>query len=315
MVVEDLSSFYYGAINFKEKEGYTIGYHYPDELISYFKVVSDFWYDRCLLQSSCILSFVTDAEKMSFEYKFFNVCSFDTIDVYVDDKPLFIKEVSTLEREGKLSFNLPFGEKKLDVYLPIDAQIGIKNLELNGEVKIRERGEKVLFFGDSITQGYGTNRTGKTYVNQLIRRFNLNALNLGIGGYIYDENNIFYSSTFTPEKIIVSMGTNHYKEADFADRVEGFYKKLNKVYPLVPVLCISPIWRGDEGTDYEKFAFSHKIIAEICSRFTNVFYVDGMTLVENDYSNYSDGLHPNPQGATQYADNLAKVISDIKFLK
>ena len=50
---------------------------------------------------------------------------------------------------------------------------------------------------------------------------------------------------YQPDKIIVALGTNQYGSPTM-DAVEEYYETLMSIYGNeIPVLCISPLWRGD----------------------------------------------------------------------
>lgn len=74
------------------------------------------------------------------------------------------------------------------------------------------KNEKVLWLGDSITQGYGPLRSSCTYVSVANRILNYDIINQGIGGYIYDKNSLMKMEGYEPDKIIVALGTNQYKD-------------------------------------------------------------------------------------------------------
>ena len=120
---------------------------------------------------------------------------------------------------------------------------------------------------------------------------------------------------FKPNKIIVSFGTNHYREPDFEQRVVAFYDKIKAVYGDIPVLSVTPIWRGDieNGHSPEKLKEAGEKIKAIVSKRKNHYCVDGFTLVPNVSEMYLDNLHPNALGAEQYGNNLAKIIKQLKF--
>ena len=72
------------------------------------------------------------------------------------------------------------------------------------------KNEKVLWLGDSITQGFGPLRSAQTYVSVANRLLNYDIVNQGIGGYIYDKKSLMKMDGYTPDKIIVALGTNQF---------------------------------------------------------------------------------------------------------
>ena len=278
-------------------------------------VKEEFLYLRTFPSCSVTLEFKTNAKSFSFDYQFIQILSQDSIDVWVDGFLHSTFAMKNLSKKGKIQVELADGEKTVCVYFPIDSEIQIKNLIILGNYRSVKKGQKVLWIGDSITQGYGTNLTSFTYVNVANRILNYEVLNQGIGGYIYDANMIQPIDNFKPEKIIVSFGTNHYKEKDFEQRAVAFYDKIKEVYGDIPVFSVTPIWRGDfdNGHDPKALHKAGEKIMEIVSTRKNHFVADGFTLVPCVSEMFLDNLHPNALGAEQYGLNLAKVIKKSKF--
>jgi lysophospholipase L1-like esterase len=310
---EQLKKIYYGAYSICETEdGYLQSFQYTQQQMQYFKESLEFWYDRCKASSAKTLEFSTRATQFSLEYKIIWVGSEDTIELAVDGLTTKIYYVKDLQKEGKISFEMPAGEKKVMVYLPVDATILIRNCEINADVIPVEKKEKVLWMGDSITQGYGPLRSAHTYVSVANRLLNYDMINQGIGGYIYDKNVLVNMDGYSPDKIIISMGTNQYGTETMKD-IEEYYERLSEVYGDRPVLCITPIWRGDspDGVDVlEKFCQKTK---DICTKYSNITVVEGFKLVPHLSEYFLDNLHPNALGSEIYGRNLVLAIQEAGF--
>ena len=120
----------HGVIIYKEKaNGYISFYRFSLEQIEYFKF-SDFFYDRVQFQASITIQFKTDASKISFNYNIPCVGSKDSLDVYVNDEAYQFININDINNKGKLEINLPKGNKKVCIYLPIDVDFEIKNFTL-----------------------------------------------------------------------------------------------------------------------------------------------------------------------------------------
>ena len=171
----------------------------------------------------------------------------------------------------------------------------------------------MLWLGDSITQGFGPLRSGQTYVSVANRLLNYDIINQGIGGYIYDKNSLMKMEGYQPDKIIVALGTNQYGD-ETMERVEEYYETLTGIYGNeIPILCISPVWRGDQPEGYEKFVDFCENIKKIAGSYKNVTVVDGFTLVPHLKEYYLDNLHPNCLGTENYGRNLVEVIRKLGF--
>lgn len=262
-----------------------------------------------IVSSSVTVEFFTDADELSFECRFPEISAEpDTVDVYVDDMPVAVFCAHELPKDGSVvSVRLPEGEKHVVIYMPSDAVAEIRNLRVSGAVERAARGDKVLFIGDSITQGYGPYMTGAMYVNCLTRMLGYETLNQGVGGYWYDEKSVMPLDGFVPDKIIVAMGTNQHNSDDREERIRAFYAALAEVYPKTPKLAVTPLWRNDDGCNLSNLKETSRIIVGECARY-GIPVADGFALVPNEERFFKDSLHPNATGALVYALRLKAEI-------
>lgn len=310
---EQLKNIYYGALSICETEdGYLQSFQYTQQQMQYFKENSEFWYDRCKASSAKTLEFNTSATRFSLDYKIIWVGSEDSIELSVDGLITKIYYIKDLQKEGKISFEMPAGDKKVVVYLPADATILIGNFEIDAEVFPVEKNEKVLWMGDSITQGFGPLRSAHTYVSVANRLLNYDIINQGIGAYVYDKNVLLNMEGYSPDKIIISMGTNQYGTESMKD-IKEYYERLSEVYGDRPVLCITPIWRGDSPDGVEVLAKFCQRTKYICSKYSNITVVEGFRLVPHLSEYFLDNLHPNALGCEIYGRNLVLAIQEVGF--
>ncbi len=310
---EQLKTIYYGAYRFSETEdGYLQSFQYTEEQTKYFEKASDFWFPRCTASSVKTLEFITTARKVSFEYKVVWIGSKDSLELAIDGLLTQIWYVDNMGDEGTITFELPEGEKSVTVYLPSDATIWLRNFEIDGEFRPASKGEKVLWMGDSITQGFGPLRSAHTYVSAAKRLLNYDVLNQGIGGYVYDKNVLMEMEGYHPDKIIVSLGTNQFGTESMKD-IEEYYQRLMEIYKDTPVLCITPIWRGDVPDGEPTLIKFCQGVKEIAEKYPNVTVVDGFKLVPHLPEYYLDKLHPNCLGGEIYGRNLVLAIQEAGF--
>ena len=333
MTNDQLKKYYFGAYSFEETEdGYLQAFQYTKAQMDYFKDAFDFWYDRCMASTSKTIEMNTEATKLSFEFKIIWMGSPDSFELEVDGQITkiayvmdFMKEGMpepdfskgfpgwNLPKEGRIEWELPEGKKHVVIYLPADATVLVRNLEINAAAERPAKNEKVLWLGDSITQGFGPLRSGQTYVTVANRILNYDIVNQGIGGYVYDKKSLMKMDGYQPDKIIVALGTNQYGSETMID-VEEYYETLMGIYGNeIPILCISPIWRGDQPEGYEKFVSFCENIKKIAGGYQNVTVVDGFTLVPHLKEYYLDNLHPNCLGTENYGRNLVEAIRKIGF--
>lgn len=307
-----LKDYFYGVYNFKEIDGYLTFYRCSEEQINNLEY-DEFYQDRAKFSASSCIGLKTTANKISFDYKILSVATRDSIDLYVNDSLTFVTDAKQLNQEGNLNFTLPNGDKKVEIYFPIDMEIGIKNFQLDGEYSsLSPKDCNVLWLGDSITQGFGSYMGGQTYVNIVTRKMNYNSLNQGIGGYKFDTHILLPLPNFNVDKIFVALGTNEWVNG-FENRAGAFFEKLNKLYPNVPILAITPLWRGDIPEKIPEYEFMKKIILQIAKKYQNMQVVNGFELIPHISQAFCDNLHPNAWGYEMYANNLIDRIKQLKF--
>jgi hypothetical protein len=311
---EELKSIYFGAYEFEETEdGYLQAFQYSKKQIEYFKGAMDFWYERCTASSAKTLEFTTSARKVAFDYKIIWKGSADSFELAVNGLVTDIVYVKDVLDTGRIEWELPEGEKNVIIYLTADETVLIRNFEADAKVTRAKKNEKVLWLGDSITQGYGPLRSSCTYVSVANRLLNYDIINQGIGGYVYDKNSLMKMEGYNPDKIIVALGTNQYGDKDMSV-VEEYYETLTGIYGNeIPILCISPLWRGDNLEALPVLYAFCENVKKIAGRYKNVQIIDGMKLVPHLPEYFLDNLHPNCFGCEVYGRNLVEEIRRLGF--
>lgn len=312
---EELKKIYCGALYFEETEdGYLKANQYTKAQMDYFEKAFLMWFERCDASSAKTIEFKTAARKVSFEYKIIWKCSEDSIELAIDGLATEIAYLKDIDMEGSISWDMPEGEKNVTIYLPSDATILVRNFEIDSTYESIQKNEKVLWLGDSITQGYGPLRSYQTYVSVANRVLNYDILNQGIGGYVYDKNSLMKMEGYNPDKIIVALGTNQYGDENGPQVISEYYETLIGIYGEdIPILVITPLWRGDnlEGVPtLEKFCAT---IREIVGKYKNIKVVDGFKMVPHLEEYYLDNLHPNGLGTEVYGRNLVEEIRRLGF--
>ena len=333
MTNEELKKYYFGAYSFEETEdGWLQAFQYTKAQMDYFKGAFDFWYDRSMATTAKTIEMVTEATKLSFDYKIIWLGSPDTFELSIDGQITKIVYVLDLLKEsgvepkhtpegfpiwdmpieGKLTWELPEGKKNVVLYLPSDATVLLKNFEVNAPAERPKKNAKVLWLGDSITQGFGPLRSAMTYVSVANRLLNYDIINQGIGGYIYDKKSLMKMDGYTPDKIIVALGTNQFGAETMTD-VEEYYETLIGIYGNeIPILCISPLWRGDHPEGFDTLERFCENVKKIAGSYKNVTVVDGFKMVPHLKEYFLDNLHPNCLGTETFGRNLVEAIRNAK---
>ena len=174
---------------------------------------------------------------------------------------------------------------------------------------------KMLFIGDSITQGHNSKYDSLSYAWRTVHYFDADAVINGIGGAYYMPES-FDKIDFDPDTVILAYGTNDACKFDYAvmkEKTVGYLDLVKENYGDKNVIVISPIWRARDtgavmGEDFE----SKRKMVEDESEKRGFYVVSGLKLVPPLADLYADKyLHPNDLGFGVYAENLIKEISNI----
>ena len=305
-----------GACYFEERDGFLFPYHYTKEQIEYFKNLVD-WGPRARLGAGIKIELITEATEISFKVKYegYNPDQ-STIDLYINDVAHQIFFISDTVK-NTVSYKMPSGKKKVSLYLPINCEVGVRDLAFNGGYKaVKEKKQKVLVIGDSISQGYGAVYAGASYVNVFSRLYGVEPLNQAIGGYRFDEGGVQKIPGYEPDKVLVALGTNYYDAPDLYDyepETVAFFEKLHKLFGDKKTAVITPVWRND-NPDRERFAWCVSIIERECAKYENITVVNGLDLIPPINQCYMDDkVHPNPYGMLHMAENLNRILKKNKF--
>lgn len=321
----------YGAerISVKEKSGWIMANRFSEKQIQTFSQkpsLEGFGRESFLLQSAATagvtLDFVTDSVSLAFEYRGFTasnrqICWFD---VLVNGR-LFHHTGKNGQPAvaGKVLLTLPAGRKRVTIYFPCLYKGEIRNLSIDDGASFVPAFEgvlhqKILFVGDSITQGYTTPYSSLTYTNLLTQKLHAECLNQGIGGAIYNYTDLAQELSFVPDVVVVAYGTNDwFWRRDIETTVPAYYRRLTEIYSNAKIYALLPIWRGDseelELLSRRPFAEHREVIRAGAEVYPNVTVVETMDFVPHDAAFFEDqALHPNEMGFLMYADALAGVI-------
>ena len=202
-------------------------------------------------------------------------------------------------------------ENRVEILLPYHHYQGkIKSLELSDSAFFRrsEFNFKMLFMGDSITQGWRSKYFCSSYATLVSDYFNAECVLQGVGGGFFDEK-IVDKTGFTPDVVVIAYGTNDYGRYPTFDEVEkrasDFFSKVIEEYKDAKIYYISPIWREDEKKLREMGEFWDccKKLQTIAKKY-DLTVINGANLVPHNKDYFADPIHPNDLGFHSYAFNL-----------
>ncbi len=257
----------------------------------------------------------------------FTVASGSKYEIYINN--ILVRQilVSSLEN-GRFEMALDNeacteGENRITLIFPShDEPAALSSVELDdGATLSRHKFDcKILFIGDSITQGWESGYDSLSYAYRVSRFFNAESYIYGVGGGYFHETVLDDTIDFDPDVVIVAYGTNDWGRCanieTLKSNADAFLNTLTKKYAGKPIIGLSPIWRGaTEGVVRGTGTFS-----EVCDTVKEqisshgLILIDGKTLTPHLHEFFADqNLHPNALGFGIYAENLILAIQ--KYIK
>lgn len=325
---KELISLVKGTISISNEDGWLIFSRFmEDQSDYYFEKTPETLYPKTRATAGMKLDVFTDAKSISFDYRVFSASSrtFYSVDLYIDG--IFCDELYVInflrKRSGNVSFALPEGSHRVTLYFPNLVRMDIKNVCLNGAsfAEPVPSKMKLLCLGDSITQGYDAYHSSLSYVNRISQTLDAEIINQAVGGEVFDVGILNEILPFEADLITVAYGTNDWAVREskerFLDEAERFFKAIKENYPHIPIVYISPIWRGDFqkpfGTEESSVGPFDESVAALQSlaKENDLFVVDGSPLTPHHSDFFADQiLHPNDLGFGFYAENLLRAMKE-----
>lgn len=282
--------------------------------------------EKALMSSGVTLEFQTNADHITLEYVVgagYAEGDFgreSSIDFYVDGE-LFYCHKDDLHPDLVGNAAVHFENnlmKTVTIWLPYSKEVLIRALNISDGAKfqtIPPRPQKLIFFGDSITQGVGTTLASAGYAMQTaIQLESYEVINQGIGSWVFNEGSLDEECKYDTDVIIIAYGTNDWSQKtklQYKQDMRNYLDKLIKIYPKAKIVVLSPVWRHDcNKKRYDKYDFNELfgVMKNVCLDYKNIVVVNGMDLIPNITNMYADGLHPNDFGNMYYSKSLVKQL-------
>ena len=320
LTFNDVKKITFGAVNFFEDNGF----HFrkcTEKQIEAWNSISATLGERAYATTGIRIDFMTDSQ--FFEFSALKGNSFE---VHVDGLFRRLFHMNELRERGEFArfsmcdpFEKPYkkGEKhRVTLFFPFHDEgiLGHVALEDGSYFEPYSYDMKLLFIGDSITQGWDSGYDSMGFAPRVANYFNADYVNQGIGGSFFNAD-AFDTLELDPDITVVAYGTNDWSRVKTADElterasahlslIKGAFGGNEK-----KIFAISPIWRDDPAPK-AMGSFSdcrNAVIKAIES--VGVIHIDGLSLVPPYTELYADKfLHPNALGFSFYSENLVKQI-------
>lgn len=308
---EAIRSIAFGAVNVEEKQDGLHFYKCTQKQIDAWMKLSEALGQRASGTTGVRLDFHTDSPWLTF-----NASAGDKFEVLINDQVAARISFNEMRKSGITpKIDLGAGEKRVTLAFPSHDDGGVLTaVELADGSFIRPHvfKEKILFIGDSITQGWNSYFDTNSYAWQVTRHFDAESIINGIGGAYYHETT-FDRPDFEPDKVIVAYGTNDFghfhTQEELRKQMDAFLSLVIENYPKAKIYCIAPIFRFDLAKQ-RKMGNWEECRALIREEITKkgLPIIEGYEMVPHLEYFFADAVHPNDIGFAEYAKNLIKAL-------
>ena len=236
------------------------------------------------------------------------------------------KEIST---ETEIQVLLPFYYRNAEVILHgvgIDASAQLLR-------PAPDHRTRVLFHGDSITQGHGVTSPRETYVQQVADKLDCVGINYGFGGTAWADNIVAQTIAARSDwdVLVIMLGTNSFAgtdaqgkaetAAEYAAKYDAFLATIRAAAPKKPILCIMPILNradldpGGNQNGERPELYRDGIMQVVKQRQAddaNLRLADGLAMVNDSlFLLATDRVHPNDTGMNRIAEAVATALKPL----
>ena len=308
---EQIKEITVGAVHIENTDIGMRFYKYSPEMIAAWEERSENFGIAAKCSTGIRLDFHTNSKHLNLEIE-----SPAKFEIYVNGLfRCFINDKTSLSMDIDIPYGRELDDARITIYFPAHRRGKLKSLELDDGAYIRphEFDRRILFIGDSITQGWDTMFDSLSFANKISRHFNADSVIQGVGGAcFFPEYLEKLQKDF--DWVVLSYGTNDFdKRKDFDEfylHMSEYMAKLASMYGDKKVFVISPIWRRISNTDARmRFEVYRAAISEEAKKY-GFISVDGALLVPPVQELYTDGLHPNDIGFSIYAENLIRIMEN-----
>lgn len=308
LTLSQIRKFTTGALTVTEDENGICFARYTPRQVTAFAVVEEILGQRAEATTGIRIDFHTDAAGLTVE-----VGHLGKYEVLVDDLTVFVRRF-----EEPACFTVPLGggDKRVTIVLPSHDSGVIRSITLDGAAYAEPHtyAKKIAFYGDSITQGWDSEKDSQSFAWLVTRYYDADSMILGVGGSRFFPDTV-EDVGFDAEAVIVALGTNDFGTnlslSEIRANCAEYFARIAAIYAGSKRFCITPIWRADEMNPRASGVLDdvRKVIAEEAAK-RNMIIIDGLTMVPHRSEYFADAfLHPNDMGFMLYAQNLLKVLN------
>ncbi len=185
-----------------------------------------------------------------------------------------------------------------------------------------QKKKQILFFGDSLTAGYGLDDPSESYVGVIQERIdslglNYQTVNAGVSGETSSGGNDRIDWILEQNKIdvfILELGANDglrgIKTEETTKNLQSIFDKVKAKFPEAKLVVAGMLAPPNMGNDFtQKFAAIFSDLAKKNNAAFVPFLLEGVGGIPE--LNQRDGIHPTTEGHKILAENVWKELKDV----
>ena len=256
------------------------------------------------------LDFHTDAEEVTF------LLSGGRFEAFCDGNFVAFGGKEGNEQE-LLRLALPAGEHRVTLWFPSLQNGAVHGMTISDGATLRphEYRRRILFLGDSVTQGCYADPDTESFAIGLSRHWDADCIIHGVGGAYFHPSVFEAPQGFTPDLVLIALGTNDFSWGHTPEQMREFtaayLDRAVEAYGKEKIVCILPIWRDESRISSDLRDLFPKTVEMIRTEEAKrgLRILDGLTLIPHEARFFSeDLLHPNTAGFREYTKNLIAAL-------
>jgi lysophospholipase L1-like esterase len=318
---EDFNAFFSGCLRTVQSDSGLLLHRHTAKQIAYYEETNESWAIRSRCPAGIKLNLHSHTRTLDLRLRILpGARTYAGFDVEVDGRTTAAIQIDTSDGIQSLCLvdSATPSQRQISITFPQSAIVELHAIEVEEDSQttaVAAPQKKYLALGDSITQGMDARGPASAYAVQLARVLDVELLNQGVGGHIFDLDALDDELPYHPDIITIAYGTNDWSRdttcEEISSRVERYLTRLKKtVGQSAHIYLLTPLWRatGDEVRKGGTLAQFSATIGETAATFTDVTVVDGSTLVPHLPGLFADGIHPTDEGFLHYTLNLQRAI-------
>ncbi|OGV62753.1 MAG: hypothetical protein A3K19_10600 [Lentisphaerae bacterium RIFOXYB12_FULL_65_16] len=329
------ADWFQGAISVELCDGWLKPWRLPHDRRNLFPSPNEDLLSRAEMASGARLRFATDSTRLVLRFlplpgAVNPVCPRDTfrIDLTLNGDLLVSADVKPGGEEAEFS-GLPQGEKALELWLPQDTSIAIRDLRVDDGTACRQVPDprpKWVTYGSSLTHCVRAHSPARIWPAIVARRRGLNLTCLGFGGQCCLDPMVALVIRDRPADLItLKLGINCIGGAlnarTFPAAVIGLVQIIREKHPRTPIGLVSPIGYPPNETKPDAVGYTIRQMREaiqdahrrmVQDGDTNLYCFNGLDVFSEELiARYTaDQCHPNADGIEVMAENFDRAVME-----